>query len=136
VFSLVLAVVTLVPRSASAVQTHGGAEGLVAHELGHVLFAAGLLYIVLAGGTARWARAGRNCFRGFLILAIAWNLLTFTGHLLQVVLATDGSGRFFARGAWDYVYYATCLDHLLLVPGMALLLVALLRWWRSEEMPS
>jgi hypothetical protein len=139
VFSFVLALVSLGPRSAGAVQIHGGAEGLVAHELGHILFAIGLVYILLAVSPARWGRAGRRQYQAFLVLAITWNALTFTGHWLQhslqlapVVRATDGVRILVARDGWDWLYYLTYLDHLLLVPALALLVVALRRWRRSE----
>lgn len=135
-----LAVVALAPNTALAVQPHGGAEALVAHQLGHALFAAGLIYVLLARGATRWARAGRRQYRAFLILTIAWNVLAFTGHSLattirerQIVRGAGGPEAFVARDALDWVYYLTRLDHLVLVPALALLLVALLRWWRSEE---
>lgn len=138
--ALLAAGVVLSPRAAAAVQTHGGVEGLVAHELGHVLFTAALVYVLAAGGVRRWARAGRRHYGAFLLLAIAWNALTFVGHILtegirpeQIVRANGEIVAFLPQGPWDYVFYLTYLDHLLLVPALLLLVVALARWWRTED---
>ena len=130
-FLVVLTAVALAPRSAAAVQAHGGAEGLVAHELGHALFAGGLLYVLFAGSAARWGPSGRRAYQGFLLLVIAWNALTFTGHLLQH--SHPNVHTFVARDGWDCICYLSHLDHLLLIPGLVLLLVALHRWRQSEE---
>ena len=46
-YSLILITITLLwPSSVLAVQGHGGAEGLVAHQIGHALFVVGIGYLL------------------------------------------------------------------------------------------
>ncbi len=79
--------------------------------------------------------AGWGAFRAFLWLLVGWNLLTFVGHWMNVSMPAD---RFLRRGEHivamtiespaDVIFYLTRLDHLLLVPAMIFLLLALKRW--------
>lgn len=122
---------------ALAVQTHGGAEGLVAHQLGHLLLIAACV-ILLFHSRRLLAEAGWRHFRLFILLLIAWNLLTFAGHQLDEVIPAarflwqDGRkiGMLLA-GPADFFYYLSRLDHLLLAPAFWFLWRAIEGWRRS-----
>jgi len=122
---------------ALAVQTHGGAEGLVAHQLGHLLLLAACV-ILLFHSRRLQAEAGWRHFRLFLFLLIAWNLLTFVGHQQDEVIPAARflwqDGRrvgMLLTGPIDFFYYLGRLDHLLLVPAFWFLWRAIEGWRRS-----
>ncbi len=132
----------LLAAPASAVQAHAGLEGLVAHEFGHVLFAAGM---VVVGGVAV-RRVGRSPawtrFRAFLALIILWNALAFLGHLLdlwvdpgQFTVQDARVVAFTPRAPLDWVYYLTRFDHLVLLPALGALWAALRQWHAGDEVP-
>ena len=132
--------ILLAPDAAQAVQPHGGAEGLVAHQLGHVLFAAGMLFLLVRSRISRWAGPGWSRFKSFLWLAVAWNVLTFIGHLIH--LASDDKGFVRVDGRTtglvvdslsDVLFYLARLDHLILLPALCLLALALKQWVQSSE---
>ena len=122
---------------AAAVQQHGGAEGLVAHQIGHVLFVAGMLILLVRVHQKRLQECGWGYFKGFLWLIILWNILTFSGHALQEVMPPDSFHRcngqvlsFTIHNVADFIFYLSRLDHLLLVPAFLALLRALTLWRR------
>jgi hypothetical protein len=143
VLPLGLVAAGLVPgltQVAWAVQTHGGDEGLVAHQLGHVLFACGLIVVYRVCRRGQWSGPGWPSFRWFLVLSLAWCALTFAGHFLHewvdpARFVRDGSQvRYFrAATAMDWTYYLSRLDHLLWIPALVALLRALVLWERSAE---
>ncbi len=127
---------------AAAVQAHAGLEGLVAHEFGHALFAAGMVVVGAmvvrrVGRAPAWAR-----FRAFLALIILWNALAFFGHLLDLRVSP---GQFAVRNGrvvafapqvpLDWAYYLTRFDHLVLLPALWCLWAALRQWHAGEEEP-
>lgn len=123
------------PQPAWAVQGHGGSEGLVAHLIAHVLFTGGMVYLLLRSRRSPTLGSGRAPFLAFLYLILAWNLLTFSGHCLhewvdrgKFDLVNGHITMFRASSAIDLYFYLTRLDHLLLVPAMFFLLLALRRW--------
>lgn len=127
-------------QTAWAVQSHGGAEGLVAHQIGHVLFACGLVAVYRVGRKARWSGPAWSSFRWFLFLSLAWCILTFTGHLLdewvdsaQFVRSGAQMRHYQASTVADWFYYLSRLDHLLWVPALSALLRALVFWERSVK---
>lgn len=122
-----------------AVQQHGGAEGLVSHEIGHILFVTGMVYLLFrihrlpAHREPGWLQ-----FKLFLWLIILWNALTFTGHWLQEIVdparfvtANDQILGYRIASPADLLFYLSRLDHLFLVPALVFLLLALNKWWRS-----
>lgn len=136
--TLIILAVTLQTGPAWAVQSHGGTEGLVAHQLGHVLFATGMGYLFFRLRTTRTHGRGWLEFKIFLLLLVAWNITTFTGHWMSVSVAEGSPLEVHTtvlsitihnvRGA---IYYLTRLDHLILVPSFAFLLLALRKWRMS-----
>ena len=136
-FSL-LASVFLSVSKVYAVQPHGGAEGLVSHQLGHVLFFLAMVVLLLRMRRSQLTGPGWYEFRGFLWLIICWNVLTFAGHWMReevtverFVLHRGRVAAFQVDSVFDLIFYLTRLDHLLLVPAFFLLLLAIRNWGRS-----
>lgn len=133
----------LEPLPAYAVQTHGGIEGVVAHEVGHLIFFCGILFILVQGGVDRWSEPGWQFFRRFLYLILCWNVLTFIAHLLDLSPLTDNSilinGRvtgYTIDSAASALYYFARFDHLILVPALYFLMRALQVWTtKPGDMP-
>ena len=126
------------PSAAFAVQAHGGAEGLVAHQIGHVLFIVGMGSLLYKVNFSRMTGPGWAHFRIFIWLLIAWNVLTFSGHWLnervptsQFIKSNGFVESFLSESPLDFYYYLTRLDHLLLVPSFVFLFLAL-RAWRAQ----
>lgn len=125
----------LAPLSAWAVQSHGGEEGLVAHQIGHVLFVFGMLFLLHRLRRSAIKGSGWLEFKLFLWLIIAWNLLTFYEHWHRELLAPDkyvrAAGRisgFIVSTPLDGLFYFSNLDHLLLLPAFICLMAALYKW--------
>ncbi len=125
----------LEPSVAWAVQAHGGSEGLVSHPVGHILFFGGMVSLLIRQYHLKLSGPGWREFKLFLWFIILWNILTFSGHWLHEVVdlsklvKTNGhTSAFLAETSFDLIFYATRLDHLLLVPAFFCLLLALRRW--------
>ncbi len=129
----------LTANPAWAVQTHGGSEGLIAHQIGHLLFLIGMSYLLFRLKSMGQKKTGWFEFKAFLGLLIFWNIATFSGHWLNEYI---GQEKFIKAGArtlsftienyLDAFYYLTRFDHLILVPAFALLLIALKKWGKTE----
>ncbi len=115
-------------------QQHGGAEGLVSHQLGHLLFTIGMLYLLSRIRKEKQSASGWKEFRGFLWCITLWNILTFCGHWLYEsahanFIMSDGRTIAFAvHSPADALFYLSHLDHLFLLPALFLLLTALRKW--------
>lgn len=127
--------VTLQGSPAHAVQSHGGSEGLVVHQLGHILFVCGTGYLLFHLRALESKKNGWREFRTFLWLLIVWNLMTFAGHWLNSFETSDKFIKDHANTLYftidnltDAIYYLTRLDHLILVPAFVFLLLALRKW--------
>ena len=120
---------------AFAVQAHGGAEGLVSHQIGHLLFISGMVYLLYRVYSNHNSGPGWFEFKSFLWLIICWNILTFGAHWMREFVNPE---RFLKEGShiisfaitdlFDTLFYITRLDHLLLVPSFLFLLIALQKW--------
>lgn len=135
IMTAALALLAISATPAWAVQSHGGAEGLVSHQIGHLLFTLGMGYMLFRLRSMRVTGSGWTEFKVFTWLIIAWNILTFSGHWMDEFVAPAKFVRdhantlYFTVGNFsDALYYLTRLDHLLLVPSFACLLLALRRW--------
>ncbi|MBU0484344.1 MAG: hypothetical protein KKB30_07505 [Proteobacteria bacterium] len=131
--------IMMAANPAWAVQAHGGIEGLVAHQIGHLLFVVGMGYLLFRLYKIEMVGPGWFEFKGFLWLILVWNFLTFSGHWLNEYVSpakfakVDGHTiAFYLRSLTDAFFYLTRLDHLFLVPALAFLLLAL-RKWRLQE---
>jgi len=126
------------PIQAWAVQQHGGAEGLVAHEIGHILFITGMLFLLYRLHRPATSGYGWREFKLFLVLIVLWNMLTFFGHWYHEILNPEKyvllHGKitgFTLAGFSDAIFYFSRLDHLLLLPAFLCLMFALLKWRRQ-----
>ena len=120
---------------ACAVQPHFGAEGLVVHQVGHLLFAGGMAYLLFRLQRIQLDNYNWFEFKMFLWFIIAWNVLTFSAHALNESIDKTKfifqNGDLVAFSINDFVdvwFYLSQLDHLLLVPAFVFLLLALRRW--------
>lgn len=123
------------PAQAWAVQSHGGDEGLVVHQIGHVLFAFGMLFLLHRLHRSAIKNSGWFEFKCFLWLVIAWNILTFYEHWHRELLDPDKFIRtadkitaFTISTPLDGLFYFSNLDHLLLLPAFLCLMAALNKW--------
>lgn len=131
--ALTVALVSTNP--AWAVQAHGGAEGLVSHQIGHILFVFGMGYLLFRLHFLQMIGQGWREFKAFLWAIIGWNVLTFSGHWLHEVVSPekfillDGKTTAFSVTNFsDAYFYLTRLDHLVLVPALVFLLLAIRKW--------
>ena len=137
--ALIFFALSLQANPVLAVQAHGGAEGLVSHQIGHFLFTIGMGYLLFRLRSMRQEGVGWLEFKTFIWLLIAWNVVTFSGHWMNEFVA---KGNFikdhantlsFTIGNFhDAIYYLTRLDHLILVPSFVFLLMALRKWRMSQ----
>ena len=135
--TFVLLLLTVNP--AWAVQTHGGAEGLLTHQIGHLLFAFGMGYLLTRLYHIQLKSQGWFEFKIFLWLILVWNFLTFSGHWLNESMATEKFIRsngdivaFSITNLTDILFYLSRLDHLILVPSFLFLMLSLYKWRRQE----
>lgn len=131
--------IALLPSSAFAVQTHGGPEGLVSHQLGHILFIVGTVSILSRIYYRHLRGPGWQEFKGFLWLLLLWNCLTFSGHWMRELVNPEKLIKvdnhivdFRATTTLDLIFYLTRLDHLVLVPAFLLLFISLMRWEQAS----
>lgn len=125
---------------AYALQTHGDPEGLYVHQMAHLLFTVALAYLWWhTRRTTPVASNGWKLLQLFCLLTILWNLLAVIGH--EVYLRLDPAD-FLKRNTWDEqvtlpldlrksLYLLTSMDHLLLVPALAALALALRTFYRQ-----
>ncbi len=125
----------LCPDTAWAFQTHGAPEGLIAHQLAHVLFALSM------GVLAYWLESNRFIeARGWRLIQIScllfllWNVVAFTGHFVEIKLPPDMILG--PKGSWNQrllagggtvaaAYYSLKLDHLVCVPAIVCLFLGI-----------
>ena len=120
-----LALVSIFPRSAWAIQPHGPPEGFYLHQIGHLVFTAALIFFLYK----LWQEIQDN--RSFRLLAwacalfVLWNLDTFTAHFCalsvspQDFLGQTGelTQRLTMSNTAHWIYYFASFDSLLLVPA-------------------
>ena len=118
-----------------AVQTHGGSEGLVSHQIGHLLFIIGMATILFMVLYSRITGPGWLMFKGFLVLIVLWNVLTFSGHWLnefidmeKFVYSHGNKVGFRVENSADFFFYISQLDHLVLIPALIFLGFSLKIW--------
>jgi hypothetical protein len=129
---LILLWVVLCASPAWAVQSHGGVEGLVSHEIGHILFTIGMTFLLFRLLLEKLPARSWRMFKYFLIFIILWNILTFVGHMMNEMVDTakiiKSNGHaigFWVESLFDLFYYMTRLDHILLVPAFIFLYISL-----------
>ena len=131
---LLACLVLFAPDSAQALQVHDTpAEGLYAHQLAHIYYVVSL--ICFAGYVRRTDFTIRSWWylRLFCLLMVLWNLLALFGHLAaaHVENTAIANGEDFLdirlQLPWTLpklLYFLARLDHLLCVPGLFCLYMA------------
>lgn len=132
------------PTAASATQTHGEPEGLVVHQITHLVFIFSMATLIY------WLRqrklvveTGWRYIQYAALLFILWNLDAFAVHFLdeqvdilqiekvgpwQLVINTRAGYETLAA-----LYYLFKLDHLICVPAMLFLYLGLKRLLRDSD---
>lgn len=128
----------IAPDNLFAIQTHGGNEGVVVHQLSHIFF------LVSMGTFIYWLKEGRisdhtgwRFIIWFALLMGLWNLDVTLMHFLDeqsrwIEIVTDSPWRIIITGRtgspWlPIVYYLGKLDHLICVPALFFLYLGLRR---------
>lgn len=131
-FFVLLLLLPAVP--AWALQTHGAPEGLYVHQIAHLLFAVALAYLWWhTRRTPPVASNGWKLLQLFCLMTILWNLSAVIGH--EVYQRLDPAD-ILERHTWreqvtlpldllKSLHFLTSMDHLLLVPALAALALAL-----------
>jgi hypothetical protein len=139
-FCTALCVVSVLfnPGQALATQTHGGPEGIYAHQIAH------LFYILSMGFFIHWLRerrlveeSGWRFIQYAAFFLILWNLDAFFVHFLE------GIGRWSIQinaqngnNSLETLYYFAKLDHLLCVPALFFLYLGLRRLLKASHSES
>lgn len=129
-------------RDALALQTHGGSEGIVVHQFAHIQYLGALGYLLWDIRRSSFSGIGWLYLQRFCWLMMIWNGIAFVGHFAQVALP-DGAistedGYLSALlllpvsfGKW--IYFATALDHLVCVPALFFLFLAMRSFYYSLD---
>jgi hypothetical protein len=135
---IVYALTALVPGCAFAIQVHGGSEGVVVHQLGHVFLLASMgVFVYWLRESGLLKDGGWRYIMGFALFIGLWNIDVILMHYL------DEQGmliRAVRKGLWtvtiendqgskilSLIYYIGKLDHLICVPALILLYLGLKR---------
>ncbi|MGM0417245.1 MAG: hypothetical protein ACQEQS_00840 [Thermodesulfobacteriota bacterium] len=113
---------------AYAIQAHGGSEGIIVHQLGHIFFLLSLCAFVY-WLRDKWFLKGKSkrYFQLFGVFLILWNLDVVLMHYLDEQLElVDVSRNGFVyliqssnnSGFIEYLYYLGKMDHFLCVPAL------------------
>lgn len=139
---LTAAFVLFCPSLSWALQTHDAPEGLFVHQMAHVLFMASLLYLAWDIRRNPFTGRGWRYLLLFCLFMFFWNLLAFVGHGIAVHL---NKSDFFTESTYLYTriygpfssvkltYYIAKLDHLISVPALFFLFLALRTFYHSIE---
>lgn len=126
----------IIPVKAFATQTHGGSEGIIVHQFGHIFFLLSMCTFVYWLND-RWflkSETSKRYFQLFGIFLILWNLDVIFLHFLDEQLnlvepVRHGFTIFIEKRAdinfIEYIYYFGKMDHILCVPALFFLYRAL-----------
>lgn len=126
--------VLLSGENAWALQTHGGPEGLVVHQLAHLQYLGALGYLLWDIRRSSFSGLGWLYLQWFCGLMMLWNAVAFAGHFAQLALpesalVTDNgylsSLLLYPEGVLRWLYLSTSLDHLVITPGLFCLFLAM-----------
>ncbi len=122
------------PFPAYALQTHGGIEGLYAHQGAHIFFFLAMVIFALRIYKSELILKGSWRYLSFGIWLLAfWNLWAFTGHILALSISKDQittieslkTPKLIIYTWKDALYYILKMDHLLCLPAIVLLYLGL-----------
>ncbi|RMG01978.1 MAG: hypothetical protein D6726_08470 [Nitrospirae bacterium] len=113
------------PAVALATQEHGGSEGLVAHELGHIFFIFSMTYLYLKIRSSRTGSKGIRWIGRSAVVFVFWNIVTFVTHIVREMIPSDAfrGDAIHITGAPSVIWYIGSLsEHLFLVAAILLFL--------------
>ena len=130
---------------ALAIQSHGAPEGLYVHQIGHLLYGLAMLGFAYRIRISRLAatRSWRYMAIGAVLLA-CWNGWAMIGHSVAKFISADRF-LFNEQGARiavimdtpvAWLYYIFKMDHLICVPALLLIYLALRRMNRRASSTS
>jgi len=141
--SILLLVLLVAPDGVLALQTHGPPEGFYINQIAHVFFAVAMIaFLIFLRIRPIGEGEGWHYFRISLIFFFLWNVNAFIAHAVESQLpeaAIQGSGHLFSQylsppfNAKKILYYVGKFDHLLCVPAMVFLTLALKTFCREAE---
>jgi hypothetical protein len=143
IFALVpILTVALFSGEVWALQTHGGTEGVVVHQFAHIQYLGALGYLLWDLRRSAFTGVGWLYLQRFCLLMMLWNGIAFIGHFAQMSIDEDAisteDGYLSALlllpvsfGKW--IYYITALDHLVCVPALFCLFLAMRTFYRGLE---
>ncbi len=134
-------------EQAMATQMHGGIEGVVVHQMAHIVFAGAMALLIY------WLRQhglvvnpGWRQIQYAAVFFLLWNINAFIVHFLEeqvdildMAQIEPWQLRLQAQPAFEWVawlYYVVKLDHLLCVPAMICLYSGLKRLLESPASES
>jgi hypothetical protein len=134
--AIIFLLIFLTPSTGVATQGHTGVEGVHVHQFAHLFF------VFSMGTFIYWLRkrelvrmAGWRYLQYSALFFILWNIDAFTVHFLEEQLEAVTVSKVDALHVlisapegyeWlEYIYYLAKLDHLVCVPAMVLLYLAL-----------
>ncbi len=134
--------VAVLCREALALQTHGGSEGVVVHQLAHIQYLGALGYLFWDIRRSTFSGVGWLYLQRFCLLMMVWNAIAFIGHFAQKALP-DGAistedGYLSALlllpvSFGKMIYYVTALDHLVCAPALFFLFLAMRSFYLSLD---
>lgn len=137
-FAIILTTCLLSPQTALATQSHGGMEGLYAHQIAHIFFMVAMGFLIF--WLSKKHLEEKEGWRSIQIAAfffILWNADAFLVHFLEtqpdLIVITKTAPWTIAidvapdRQGLAMLYYAAKLDHLLSLPAMIFLFIGLRR---------
>ncbi|NQS71910.1 MAG: hypothetical protein HQQ73_07120 [Desulfobulbaceae bacterium] len=127
-------------RDALALQIHGGPEGLYVHQMAHVHYFFALVFFLWYIRRAAFTSRGWQFLQLFCLLMGLWNILAFVGHIaathVEPTSLVQDSHYLTTRLLPPYsvnnlVFYLAKLDHLLCVPALFCLYMAIRIFYRA-----
>lgn len=115
--------------------------GIYTHQLAHVFFAITLAVII--GHKIKkgyWLQRGWKYIIASFFLLLAWNIFAFAGHMVEFGMKEEyfiNPGSVYKEAVWlkgpalMYVIYR--MDHLFLIPAMALFYLGIRQLYKEQE---
>lgn len=139
-FVSIITTLLVIPSRAWALQTHGAPEGLYVHQMAHILFMAALIYLFWDIRRSSFHGRGWDYLQYFCLMMFLWNFIAFTGHFTHLSMEPtdfhtgDKYIQTYLAGPLTPVkltYYLAKLDHLISVPALFFLYLALRSFYRT-----
>ena len=121
----------LSPSNVLAVQEHGGAEGLLSHELAHLFFTFSVTYLFIKISLSKEKKKSPyHELRMASLFFIIWNVITFVTHILREYMDKSQFQGFYLRVdnmASIWWYTGSIVEHIFIVLACWYFLKALYR---------